>query len=171
MAEYCDLNKWQSQSMIISAVSDAPDGPFNQQRAPVLGPWSHNAMISQHPNGTYFLFHIGTGAPIQKSSSCNPGHVDPVYPFPAGHPEPAAATTHASDSLYGPWRAAPNVPGVNNPAGGKPKKKHAIATALTARGRRWLCTILRAWAWHLACLVHTLTMVFSRLQSVGTALC
>ena len=123
MAEYCDLDKWQSQSMIISAVSDAPDGPFNQQRAPVLGPWSHNAMISQHPNGTYFLFHIGTGAPIQKSSSCNPGHVDPVYPFPAGHPEPAAATTHASDSLYGPWRAAPNVPGVNNPAGGKNKTK------------------------------------------------
>ena len=51
-AEYCDLNRWQSQSMIISAVSDAPDGPFNQERKPVLGPWSHNAMLSKHPNGT-----------------------------------------------------------------------------------------------------------------------
>jgi hypothetical protein len=47
---------------------------------------------------------------------CAPGKVDPVYPFPSGHPEPAAATTHASDLLYGPWRPAPNVPGVNNPA-------------------------------------------------------
>jgi hypothetical protein len=73
-------------------------------------------MISQHPNGTYFLFHIGTGTPIRHSTTCAPGKVDPVYPFPSGHPEPAAATTHASDSLYGPWRPAPNVPGVNNPA-------------------------------------------------------
>jgi len=117
MAEYCDLSRWTSQSMIISAVSDAPDGPFNQQRTPVTGPWTHNAMISQHPNGTYFLFHIGDGTPKSKATSCSTtGKVDPVFPFPAGHPEPAPATTHASDSLYGPWRAASNIPGVNNPA-------------------------------------------------------
>ena len=52
---------------------------------------------------------------IFRSSPCSQ-KVDPVFPFPTGHPEPAPATTHASDSLYGPWRAAPNVPGVNNPA-------------------------------------------------------
>ena len=119
MAEYCDLNRWQSQSMIISAVSDAPDGPFNQERKPVLGPWSHNAMISKHPNGTYFLFHVGEGTPVtgHPSVSCAAsGVIDPVFPFPSGHPIPAAGTTHAAESLQGPWRLAPGVPKMNNPA-------------------------------------------------------
>lgn len=115
MAEYCDLNTWQSQSMIISAVSDAPDGPFDQERKPVIGPWSHNAMISQHPNGSFFLFHIGTGKP-KGPHSCAGGAIDPVFPFPAGHPEPPQAYTHVADDLQGPWRAAPGVPNVNNPA-------------------------------------------------------
>jgi hypothetical protein len=49
MAEYCDLNQWQSQSMIISAVSDAPNGPFNQQRTPVLGPWYGACLWQYYP--------------------------------------------------------------------------------------------------------------------------
>ena len=61
MAGRCDLGTWGSNSMIVSAVSDAPDGPFSQQPTPVTPPWTHNAMISKHPNGSYFLFHIGTG--------------------------------------------------------------------------------------------------------------
>jgi hypothetical protein len=113
-AQYCDLNGWQSQSMIISAVSDAPDGPFDQQRTPVVGVWSHNAMISQHPNGTYYLFHIGDGNPVagHPPVNCAPGKPDPVFPF---H-EPPNATLHASESLYGPWRPVYDVISLNNPA-------------------------------------------------------
>lgn len=114
MAGHCDLNKWQTQSMIVSAVSDSPDGPYSQDLAPTVGPWSHNAMISRHPNGSYFLFHIGTGELKGKYSPCTQDP-DPFYPFPSGHPAPPAATTHVADSLSGPWRAAPNVPGRNNP--------------------------------------------------------
>ena len=66
MAGRCDLGTWGSNSMIVSAVSDAPDGPFSQQPTPVLPPWTHNAMISKHPNGSYFLFHIGGGDPNKK---------------------------------------------------------------------------------------------------------
>jgi hypothetical protein len=118
MAGHCTLSSWQGNSMIISAVSDAPDGPYDQQMKPVTAPWTHNAMISQHPNGSYFLFHIGTGRPKRAYQPCSTAP-DPFFPngaFPPGHPEPPAATTHVSESLDGPWRAAPNVPGVNNPA-------------------------------------------------------
>jgi hypothetical protein len=101
--------------MIVSAVSDKPDGPYSQKPTPVVGPWSHNAMISQHPNGSYVLFHIGSGklkhTPFKPCSNLP----DPFYPFPAGHAEPPLATTHISGSLEGPWRAAAGVPGLNNP--------------------------------------------------------
>ena len=30
--------------------------------------------------------------------------------------EPAPATTHISESLHGPWRPAPGIPSINNPA-------------------------------------------------------
>ena len=56
MAGRCDLGKWGVNSMIVSAVSDQPDGPYSQNPTPVVGPWSHNAMISKHPNGSYLLF-------------------------------------------------------------------------------------------------------------------
>ena len=42
MAGGCDLNVWQSGSMIIKAVADRPEGPYNADPAPVVGPWSHN---------------------------------------------------------------------------------------------------------------------------------
>ena len=113
MAGGCNLNTWQSNSMIISAVADAPDGPYDQEMAPVTGPWTHNAMISQHPNGSYFLFHIGSGEPkpSRRVANCS-GAKDGFYPF---SPEPPPATTHVADSVHGPWRAAPGVPSVNNP--------------------------------------------------------
>jgi hypothetical protein len=115
MAGLCDLGTWGSNSMIVSAVSDLPDGPYSQKPTPVVGPWSHNAMISQHPNGSYVLFHIGSGK--LKSTPFKPcsAETDPFYPFPAEDPEPPLATTHISESLHGPWRAAPGVPALNNP--------------------------------------------------------
>ena len=119
MAGHCTLSSWQGNSMIISAVSDTPDGPYNKAMKPVTAPWTHNAMISQHPNGSYFLFHIGTGRPKRPYKSCPTTPPDPFFPngaFPPGHEEPPPATTHVSESLDGPWRAAPGVPGVNNPA-------------------------------------------------------
>jgi hypothetical protein len=119
MAGGCDLGVWQSNSMIISAVSDAPDGPYDQQIKPVTPPWTHNAMISKHPNGSYLLFHIGphsTWVPPSKVKHCGGNVTDRFYPFPAGITEPAPATTHISESLHGPWRPAVGVPGVNNPA-------------------------------------------------------
>lgn len=111
----CDLGTWGSNSMIISAVSDTPDGPYDEAMKPVVGPWSHNAMISRHPNGTYFLFHIGQGTHGSLHNCSKTPTTDPFYPFPEGSLEPSPATTHASDSLDGPWRAAPGIPSINNP--------------------------------------------------------
>ena len=71
-------------------------------------------MISQHPNGTFFLFLIGNGqpkGPVKQWNSTPPQ----LYPFPKGSPEPPSATTHAAESLEGPWRAAEGVPALNNP--------------------------------------------------------
>ena len=114
MAGGCGLNTWQSNSMIITAVADAPDGPYDQQMAPVTAPWTHNAMISRHPNGSFFLFHIGTGVPKGGATVRNcSGKPDPFFPLPSADPPPA--TTHISESARGPWRAAPGVPAVNNP--------------------------------------------------------
>ena len=81
----------------------------------MLGPWSHNAMISQHPNGSYLLFHIGTGKLKGRAFKACSNETDPFYPFPPGHAEPPLATTHIAESLAGPWRAALGVPGLNNP--------------------------------------------------------
>jgi hypothetical protein len=114
MAGHCGLGNWQSNSMIISAVADEPDGPYDQQMVPVTAPWTHNAMISKHPNGSYFLFHIGSGDSTRPVKSCMPGP-DPFFPFPASIKQPAPGTTHVSESLYGPWRPAPNIPALNNP--------------------------------------------------------
>jgi len=111
MANGCDLSTWGSNSMIVRAVADAPDGPFDQQVEPVTGPWTHNAMISKHPNGSYLLFHIGDGTHTDLRNCSD--HPLPFYPF---HPEPAPATTHISESLFGPFRPAPGIPAINNPA-------------------------------------------------------
>ena len=73
--------------MIIRATADQPDGPYSQDLAPVIAPWSHNAMITKHPNGSYFLFHIGTGGAKSINKNCSKA-VDPFFPFPAGHPDP-----------------------------------------------------------------------------------
>jgi hypothetical protein len=129
LAGDCGLGSWGSSSMIISATADAPDGPFDMQTAiPVLGIEAHNAMISKHPNGSYFLFHIGCGTTRNRTVGCTPHTFKPcggwnesnqfLLPngsFPAGYLEPEPATTHISESLHGPWRPAPNVPTVNNP--------------------------------------------------------
>lgn len=114
MAYGCDLHTWTSNSMIVSAIADEPDGPYNQDTKAVTGPWTHNAMISRHPNGSYLLFHIGDGTHRKNPSSCSPNH--PFYPFPKDQPEPPAATTHISESLHGPWRATHGIPHINNPA-------------------------------------------------------
>eukprot|EP01047_Picozoa_sp_COSAG01_P026977 COSAG01_NODE_1760_length_9301_cov_8.687242_6_plen_326_part_00 len=114
MAGRCDLGTWGSNSMIVSAVSDQPDGPYSQKPTPVVGPWSHNAMISRHPNGSYLLFHIGSGKLKHKPFKPCSTQADPFYPFPPSHPEPPLSTTHISESLHGPWRAAPGIPALNN---------------------------------------------------------
>jgi len=102
--------------MIVSAVADFPDGPYDQELAPVTGPFTHNAMISRHPNGSYLLFHIGAGNASESSVSPCSSEPDPLFPFPTGHLEPEPATTHIAESLRGPWRPAVGVPSLNNPA-------------------------------------------------------
>ena len=115
MAYGCDLKTWSTQSMIVSAVADEPDGPYDAGRVvPVTGPWTHNAMISRHPNGSYLLFHIGDGTRKGALRNCSATH--PFLPFPSDIKQPAPATTHISESLHGPWRPAPGIPAINNPA-------------------------------------------------------
>jgi len=60
MAFHCGLNTWTTNSIIRHATSKFPQGPFSPADI-VLTYFAHNPTITQAPDGTYTLFHIGCG--------------------------------------------------------------------------------------------------------------
>lgn len=65
----CGLHVWQSQSSIVHATATSPEGPYS--RAGLVVPHqAHNPQVV-FADGSYFLFHIGTGCNGGRPKSCN----------------------------------------------------------------------------------------------------
>ena len=71
MTKHCNLGAWTSNSEVIHAVADAPEGPFSLNDV-ALRPWHHNPQVLRHPDGTWLLFTIGTaGVPKEQGTNCS----------------------------------------------------------------------------------------------------
>merc|ERR1719253_1962037 len=83
MKGHCGLNSWQGNSQISAAVSAlGPEGPFSikENSSLVLPPFSHNPTVHMAPDGTYIIFHIGSGSPSSRHpymKSCINGTTPP----------------------------------------------------------------------------------------------
>ena len=85
------LSSWTSQSQVLHAVADTPEGPFVPTKdgpkgdGIIVAPEAHNPTVVRANDGTYLLFSIGHSPLL------------------------------ASRSLHGPWEKAA-LPSCNNPA-------------------------------------------------------
>ena len=61
MAQQCSLKHWTTNSQVVAAVSDSPDGPFVRQNI-ALPPWAHNPETIRAPDGTWILYTLGDGS-------------------------------------------------------------------------------------------------------------
>lgn len=116
MALNCTLTTWQTNSFVTHATAAAPEGPYLRQGAPAVGVWGHNPQVLALADGSFALFHIGTGVGgTPKNCSWGEGAGAPAaaaVPLAPG----AGATVHVAASLEGPWTPFPGVPPCNNPA-------------------------------------------------------
>jgi len=69
-AEDCGLKSWATNSMIVHAVADAPQGPF-QRIGVVVDAFAHNPVVARAPDG-WVLWHIGCGSPNRGTPKCSP---------------------------------------------------------------------------------------------------
>eukprot|EP00035_Acanthoeca_spectabilis_P018806 m.404081 g.404081 ORF g.404081 m.404081 type:complete len:269 (+) comp16790_c3_seq1:74-880(+) len=89
------LSSWHTASEIVHAVASDPLDQFVKQDT-VLKPWAHNAAPILSPNGTYLVFHIGTGNVHASVAGPNGPwrevafNVDCNNPAPAFHPNGTA---------------------------------------------------------------------------------
>ena len=111
MALNCSLAAWERNSLITHATAAAPEGPYLRQGTAV-GVWGHNPQVLRLRDGSYALFHIGTGEGGSPENCTWPGTAAPSAPAPP----PGGATVHVAASLNGPWTPFPGVPPCNNPA-------------------------------------------------------
>ena len=112
MALNCSLAAWETNSLITHATAKAPEGPYLKQGTAV-GVWGHNPQALRLRDGTYALFHIGTGEGGSPQNCTWPGAAaPPSAPVAAA----SGATVHVAASLDGPWTPFPGVPPCNNPA-------------------------------------------------------
>jgi len=108
MANDCPLRNWGTASFVTHATAPSPLGPFQKQDAAIRA-WSHNPQVLQLADGTFAIFHIGSGS-AGRPPNCTP----------AAHAASASggSTVHTAPTLGGPWTPFPNfgVPSCNNPA-------------------------------------------------------
>jgi hypothetical protein len=118
MAENCSLVDWEVSSFVTHATAATPLGPFNKQ-GPSIGVWSHNPQVMRLADGTFAIFHIGSGEgghpPNCSWGSDATGSALAVAP-PAARG--GGSTVHVSQTLDGPWTPLLNssIPSCNNPA-------------------------------------------------------
>lgn len=132
MTDHCGLNSWQHNSAIAHLVSASAAGPYTQASAtPVLPPFAHNPTAHLAPDGTWLLYHIGTGTPSAGRpviTNCRNG-TTPAALLPAGSEAAGASSCGSHDDFApslltskspdGPWEAAAfpgGGDGCNNPA-------------------------------------------------------
>ena len=105
MTKHCNLGAWTSNSEVIHAVADAPEGPFSLNDV-ALRPWHHNPQVLRHPDGTWLLFTIGTaGVPKEQDCQRNPaGRVASSERTRVGGPKTGEfVQLHSAPGPDGPW--------------------------------------------------------------------
>ena len=110
MCRHATLSEWTTKSSIYRATATAPDGPYSPV-ALVAQPWSHNAMISRAPDGTYVLFQIGDAQadPSLWQPCFNASEATPDFALVSDAPFPSPSTRDAGSSVY--VRSAPTPEG------------------------------------------------------------
>lgn len=114
MAHSCPLTDWGVSSFVTHATSTTPLGPF-VKKSVATGVWSHNPQALQLADGSYAIFHIGSGVGGHPPNcSWAPGTEGPSDSLGGSN----GSTVHTSPSLEGPWTPFPSfgVPSCNNPA-------------------------------------------------------
>ena len=78
MTESCGLTSWATNSEVVHAIADSPEGPYrlvDSEHSPegvILPRFAHNPMIKRTPgNGSrYLLYHIGCSASPPDCPDC-----------------------------------------------------------------------------------------------------
>ena len=123
MAQHCTLGQWTTNSQVVTAVSDTPEGPFVRQ-ALAIPPWSHNPEAILTADGTYVIFTLGPGKGLTHEKNCtHDGETSAVGLGPEQHTEQQQMhsdagekdrgdpkglvnfTVHSAPSPHGPWTA------------------------------------------------------------------
>ena len=113
MANGCELDSWTTNSIIVSAVSSTPEGPY-QRQATVMPAFAHNPVVTRAPDGTYLIYHIGCGDSGDRSNGganqhpctdCANGATGKSCPSPGETVACSENTTNIlfASSLDGPW--------------------------------------------------------------------
>eukprot|EP01065_Artemidia_motanka_P049776 TRINITY_DN8355_c0_g1_i1.p1 TRINITY_DN8355_c0_g1~~TRINITY_DN8355_c0_g1_i1.p1 ORF type:complete len:469 (+),score=131.64 TRINITY_DN8355_c0_g1_i1:70-1476(+) len=109
MTNHCPLQDWGKNSRVDHAVADTPTGPFKFQDV-AINTWSHNPAPVRLKDGSYAIFHIGSGSgSATGGKNCSSAA--------SAEEVQSGSTIHVSKSLDGPWTPLPNsLGGCNNPA-------------------------------------------------------
>jgi len=121
MTNGCPLSTWTQNSRIDHAVSKKITGPYEFVDV-AIPTWAHNSAPVALKDGSFAIFHIGTGTGSPNGGkNCSQGVASQETAVPwVSHPgvEAAGSTIHTSRSLEGPWSPLLNstLGGCNNPA-------------------------------------------------------
>ena len=117
MTNSCPLSTWTQNSRIDHAVADSVVGPYTF-RDVAVNTWAHNAAPVTLADGTYAIFHIGTGEGGPDGGiNCSSGTQTSSDSYMPSSSSGKGSTIHVSKSLDGPWLPLENNLGsCNNPA-------------------------------------------------------
>ncbi|CAJ1941984.1 unnamed protein product [Cylindrotheca closterium] len=124
MTNNCTLEYWTKNSRVDHAIAESPAGPYRFLDV-AIPTQSHNPVPVALKDGTYAIFHIGSGeGGINGGVDCNNssdyefGGQMKMEATSDSNLESTGSTIHVSDSLYGPWRPLVNntLGFCNNPA-------------------------------------------------------
>ena len=132
MTRKCGLHAWTENSAISHASADAAAGPYALVEAQVQGVFSHNPTAHRAPDGTFLIYHIGSGTPRTTTPpfNCSNGTTPTrggrpravaEASSPAARPLPRVGDTMSPNILAasraaGPWEIYMQGNGCTNPA-------------------------------------------------------
>lgn len=97
----CSLNQYGSNSAIIRAVADAPEGPYTYAET-VVAPFAHNPTVRQLPDGSFVLFMIGGQPSTQQDCRVSQRSAGLRSRAAAGD-DPSGISVSWAPSVRGPW--------------------------------------------------------------------
>eukprot|EP01063_Lacrimia_lanifica_P007813 TRINITY_DN1501_c0_g1_i1.p1 TRINITY_DN1501_c0_g1~~TRINITY_DN1501_c0_g1_i1.p1 ORF type:complete len:424 (+),score=136.29 TRINITY_DN1501_c0_g1_i1:66-1337(+) len=112
MVNNCSLSNYGTNSQVVLATSQSPNGPFERQKV-ILPPFAHNPEAIRASDGTWVLYTLGTGVATKPIKDCNApstGHEEPVD---TAEENDASAVPdggrssfmlHYTDDVHGEWK-------------------------------------------------------------------